>query len=176
MPRVSLGFTPVTRRPYDAPLLRGVDGDTVNIDQSVRMVSIDTPESRLGGAPATAEATLDRRRARLETGEFDEIDQPLRQHLLDRLTSGAADRHLTAGARAAAEFDRMRAQRSEIDPQTRGAKVGVIVTGEVIEENGRLLGYITPWFTPPLPPRDDPRRRTFNLELIETDWTVFFPI
>jgi hypothetical protein len=31
VPAVSLGFTPVTRRPYDAPLLRGVDGDTVNI-------------------------------------------------------------------------------------------------------------------------------------------------
>jgi endonuclease YncB( thermonuclease family) len=49
MPDVSLGFTPVTRRPYDAPLLRGVDGDTVNIDQAVRMASIDTPSRRLAG-------------------------------------------------------------------------------------------------------------------------------
>ncbi len=176
MPPVSLGFTPVTRRPYDAPLLRGVDGDTVNIDQSVRMVSIDTPESRLGGAPATAQATLDRCRARLEAGEFDEIDQPLRQHLLDRLTPNAAERHLSAGTRAGAEFNRMRAERLQVNPQTGKTKVGVVVTGEVIEENGRLLGYITPWFTPPLPPRDDPRRRTFNLELIETGWAAFFPV
>lgn len=34
MTTVSLGFTPTTCRPYDAPLLRGVDGDTVHIDQS----------------------------------------------------------------------------------------------------------------------------------------------
>lgn len=37
----------------------------------------------------------------------------------------------------------------------------LVVTGEVIEENGRLLAYLTPWLKPPLPPRDDPRRRTF---------------
>ena len=73
MPPVSLGFTPVTRRPYDAPLLRGVDGDTTNIDQPVRMVSIDTPESRLGRR-ATARRTLDRCHNRLEAGEFDEIN------------------------------------------------------------------------------------------------------
>jgi hypothetical protein len=73
MPPVSLGFTPVTR-PYDAPLLRGVDDDTTNIDQAVRMVSIDTPESRLGARHATAQRTLDRCRNRLEAGEFDEIN------------------------------------------------------------------------------------------------------
>jgi hypothetical protein len=44
------------------------------------------------------------------------------------------------------------------DPTTGKAKVGVIVTG--IEENGRLLAYVTPWLKPPLPPRDDPQRRT----------------
>ncbi|OLT13709.1 hypothetical protein BJF78_21290 [Pseudonocardia sp. CNS-139] len=69
----------------------------------------------------------------------------------------------------------MRAARLEFDADG-NAKVGVVVTGEVIEENGRLLAYVTPWLSPPLPPRDDPRRRTFNLELIETGWAVFFPI
>ena len=57
MPELTFGFTPATRRPYDAPLLRGVDGDTINIDQSVRMVSIDTPESKVGGSPPVAQAT-----------------------------------------------------------------------------------------------------------------------
>jgi hypothetical protein len=69
----------------------------------------------------------------------------------------------------------MRAARLEFDAAGK-AKVGIIVTGEVIEENGRLLAYVTPWLTPPLPPRDDPRRRTFNLELIETGWAVPFII
>jgi hypothetical protein len=70
-------------------LLRGVDGDTINIDQAVRTVWIGTPESRLGGAPATAQHTLDRCRNRLEAGEFDEINKPLLKHLLDRLTPDA---------------------------------------------------------------------------------------
>ncbi len=56
---------------------------------------------------------------------------------MDRLTSDAAERHLAAGARAGAEIDRMRAQRLQVDPQSGRAKVGVVVTGEVIEENGR---------------------------------------
>jgi hypothetical protein len=32
MAPVQLGFRPTTRRAYDAPLLRGVDGDTINVD------------------------------------------------------------------------------------------------------------------------------------------------
>ena len=32
MMTISFGFTRATRRPHDAPLLRGVDGDTVNIE------------------------------------------------------------------------------------------------------------------------------------------------
>lgn len=175
MTEVSLGFTPTTRRAYDAWFLKGVDGDTVNINQPVRMVSIDTPESKLGGSPATARATLDRCRQRLLDGTYNAIDEPLRAHLLDRLTPDAASRHLAAGKRAGEEFEKMRAERLVFNPRHE-AKLGVIVTGEVIEQNGRLLAYVTPWFNPPVPPPGDPRRRTFNLQLIETGWAVFFPI
>jgi hypothetical protein len=31
MPEVFFGYFPVPRPPYDAPLIRGVDGDTVDI-------------------------------------------------------------------------------------------------------------------------------------------------
>lgn len=175
MPEVFFGYSPVTRQPYDSPLKRGVDGDTVDIQQAVRMVSIDTPESKVGGAPPAAQQTLDRCRQRLLEGTYDEIDEPLRQHLLARLTPDAAKRHLAAGVRAAEEFAKMRAARL-VFAANGSTRIGVIATGEVIEENGRLLAYVTPWLTPPLPPRDDPRRRTFNLELIETGWAVFFPI
>ena len=115
MADISFGFTPSTRRPYDALLLRGVDGDTVDIDQAVRMVSIDTPESKLGGSAPSAQATLDRCRQRLVDGVYDEIDEPLREHLLARLTSDAAQRHLKAGALAGEEFTRMLAERLEFD-------------------------------------------------------------
>jgi endonuclease YncB( thermonuclease family) len=172
---VSFGLTPVSRRPYDAPLLRGVDGDTVNINQAVRMVSIDTPESKLGGSAGTAQATLNRCRKRLQDGVYDKIDESLRKHLIDRLSADAAKRHLDAGARASEEFARMRAARLQAGPNGT-AKVAIVVTGEVVEENGRVLGYIAPWLTPPLPPRADPRRRTFNQELIEAGWAALFLI
>ncbi len=176
MAEIALGFEPDTRRVYDAPLLRGVDGDTVNIDQSVRMVSIDTPESHFGGSAPTAQATLDRARQRLEAGAYDVIGHELRDYLIGRLGPDAAERHLSAGVRAGEEFARMRAERLVIDPVSGVGKVGILVTGEVIEENGRLLAYVAPWLTRPLPPPDDPKRRTFNLQLVETGWAALFLI
>jgi hypothetical protein len=91
---------------------------------------------------------LDRCRQRLSDGVYDQIDAPLRDHQLARLTPDAAQRHLKAGMRAGEEFTRMRAARMVVDPNTGTAKVGVIVTGEVIEENGRLLAYLTPGSSP----------------------------
>jgi endonuclease YncB( thermonuclease family) len=78
VPELTFGFTPATPRPYDAALPRGVDGDTINIDQSVRMVSIDTPDSKVGGSPPVAQATLDRCRQRLVDGVYNETDEGLR--------------------------------------------------------------------------------------------------
>ena len=59
-------------------------------------------------------------------------------------------------------------------------RTAVIPTGEIIDIYGRLLAYIAPWFdggqNDPLPPIGDPRRRTFNLDMIENGWAAFFPI
>jgi len=39
---------------------------------------------------------------------------------------------------------------------------------------------MAPWFSgsasDPVPPRDSPARRTFNLDMIENGWAAFFPI
>ncbi|WP_206061118.1 hypothetical protein [Nonomuraea basaltis] len=49
-----------------------------------------------------------------------------------------------------------------------------------MEKNGRLLAYTAPWFsgTPsdPLPPRDHPDRRTFNLDMVALGWAATFVI
>jgi hypothetical protein len=41
-------------------------------------------------------------------------------------------------------------------------------------EHHRLLAYLAPWFggsaSDPLPPRDDPQRLTFNLDMVEAGW------
>ena len=58
-------------------------------------------------------------------------------------------------------------------------RTAVIPTGEIIDTYGRLLAYIAPWFDGgpnyPLPPVNDPRRRTFNLDMIENGWEHSFP-
>lgn len=59
--------------------------------------------------------------------------------------------------------------------------MATIPTGELIDRYGRLLAYIAPWYggsrsNDPLPPKGDPRRDTFNLNMIENGWAAFFPI
>lgn len=176
---VDLGFVGPSKRANDYELLGVTDGDTPNIAMAIRMVSIDTPESEYGGAPATAQATLDRARGRLLDGTYDALPQGLRDHLVARITPDAAQRHQDAGKAAAREHESMVNTRLT-RPDGSRRKLAVVATGELVERNGRLLGYTAPWFTgsdsDPLPPRDDPRRRTFNLDMVASGWAATFVI
>lgn len=176
---VDLGFVGPSRPAQDYRFVRVTDGDTPVIEMSVRMVSIDTPESQLGGSPSSAQATLDRARTRLSDGTYDALPQDLRDHLIARLTPDAAQRHLTAGKLAAEAHKTMTSTRLT-RPDGSQRKLAVIATGELVERNGRLLAYTAPWFsgsaTDPLPPRDHPDRRTFNLDMVALGWAATFVI
>jgi endonuclease YncB( thermonuclease family) len=174
-----LGFVGPSRPANDYRFLSVTDGDTPNIAMAIRMVSIDTPESDFGGAPATAQAALDRTRARLLDGTYDALPQGLRDHLVSRITSDAAQRHQAAGKAAAeAHADMVATRLTRPDGSQR--KLAVLATGELVESNGRLLAYTAPWFgggsSDPLPPRGDPRRRTFNLDMVALGWAATFLI
>ena len=56
----------------------------------------------------------------------------------------------------------------------------MIPTGEFIDRYGRLLAYLAPWFAgppgDPLPPKDAPERRTFNLDMVASGWGAMFVI
>ncbi|MGN9781579.1 hypothetical protein ACTMTF_09130 [Nonomuraea sp. ZG12] len=176
---VDLGFVGPSRPAQDYRFVKVTDGDTPTIEMSIRMVSIDTPESQLGGSPPTAQATLDRARTRLSDGTYDALPEDLREHLIARLTPDAAQRHLTAGKLAAEAHKSMVSTRlTRRDGSQR--KMAVIATGELVERNGRLLAYTAPWFTgsdaDPLPPRDHPDRRTFNLDMVALGWAATFVI
>lgn len=177
---IAFNFTPVSR-PLDEDLLLSVtDGDTVDIRATVRMVSIDTPEKeQFAGPPATAQATLDRCRSRLVDGTYNALPQHLRDYLIDRITPDAAARHIAAGNRATAELQALR-QRRLVRPDGTERKARVVATGELIEDNGRLLGYVTPWFSggaaDPVPPPSHPDRRTFNLDMVASGWAAMFLI
>lgn len=161
-------------------LVRTSDGDTPVIEQPIRMVSCDTPEKgQYAGNPPISQPKLDTCRQRLQNGYYDAIPQELRDYLCRKLTSDAAEKHVQAGNKASQEFDKILSTRlTRPDGGIRG--VATIPTGQLIDTYGRLLAYIAPWFSgsesDPLPPRDHPDRRTFNLDMIENGWAVFFPI
>jgi endonuclease YncB( thermonuclease family) len=144
------------------------------------MVSVDTPEKQhYAGLPPTAQATLNRCRTRLQDGTYDALPAGLREYLVQRITPDAAERHIAAGQRATAAFEALQDQRLT-KPDGSRRRVAVISTGEIIDRYGRLLAYLAPWFAgppnDPLPSRDHPDRRTFNLNMVESGWGASFLI
>jgi endonuclease YncB( thermonuclease family) len=173
---VDFDFERIIRPASRKRLLRAADGDTPMIEQPIRLVSCDTPEKAgYAGLPATSQLKLDTCRTRLEDGFYPEIDQQLSEYLVARLADGAADAHIAAANHASAAFDQLLEQRLT-QPSGNKRPLAVIATGEILDRYGRLLAYMAPWLEPPLPPRNDPDRRTFNLDMIENGWAAFFPI
>lgn len=161
-------------------LLRISDGDTPVIDQPIRMVSCDTPEKAgYAGRPEVSQPKLDKCKQRLMDGFYNKISPDLRNYLSGRLTTSAATKHINAGNAATMKFDEILEKRLTKSNGLK-RKTAIIPTGEIIDTYGRLLAYIAPYFSgttsDPLPPKNDPERRTFNLEMIEEGWAAFFPI
>ncbi len=152
------------------------DGDTIKIEQSIRMVSCDTPEKEKPfGKAATAQPKLDKAKLHLQNNIFAGLPKGLIKYLTDRITKDAAKKHINAGIDASAHFEKIK-NASLNKPNGKRRKVGVLPSGEVIDRNGRMLAYIMTYLEKPLPPKNDPLRKTFNLLMVEDGWAVFFPI
>jgi endonuclease YncB( thermonuclease family) len=168
------------QRPQPRTLNRNSDGDTPVIEQPVRMVSCDTPEKAgFAGGPPTSQPKLDTCRSRLEDGFYNDIPVALRDYLVDRLGADAAENHIEAANTSSDVFAQMLEDRLT-KPDGSKRKVATIATGEILDTYGRLLAYLAPWHantaSDPLPPIGDPARNTFNLDMIATGWSAFFPI
>jgi endonuclease YncB( thermonuclease family) len=166
-----------TIRTDDRTLLKQTDGDTVDIHEPVRMVSVDTPEkAAYAGAPATAQPKLNLCRQRLESGFFPEVPDDMTAYLVAKLDASAAQRHIAAADKASAQLKDALDTRL-VRPNGTKRKLAVLPTGSFLDENARLLAYIAPWYERnELPPKEDPRRETFNLQQVRTGWGEFFPI
>ena len=178
--QVNFNFQRNIRAATAKKLIKTSDGDTPLIEQPIRMVSCDTPEkAHYAGTPVISQPKLDRCKQRLENGFYDTVPQELRDYFIERITNDAADKHISAGMDATTIFEGLLEQRLT-KPSGSKRRTAVIPTGEIIDTYGRLLAYIAPWFdggpNDPLPPVNDPRRRTFNLDMIENGWAAFFPI
>jgi endonuclease YncB( thermonuclease family) len=161
-------------------LVRASDGDTLTVEQPIRLVSCDTPEkAHYAGAPVTAQPKLDLCRQRLESGFYDALPGALRDYLIGKLGPDAAQRHIAAAIDASAHFDALVARRLA-RPDGRTRKVAILPTGEIVDSYGRMLAYIAPWFdgppADPLPAIGSPDRQTFNLDMIADGWAAFFPV
>ena len=177
---INFNFKRNIRPSSSKKLIQTSDGDTPIIEQPIRMVSCDTPEkAQYAGQPNISQPKLDKCKQRLENDFYELIPQELRGYLIERLTADAADKHIRAGKEATKIFENLLDERLT-KPSGSKRRTAIIPTGEIIDPYGRLLAYITPWFegnlNDPLPPIDDPRRRTFNLDMIENGWAAFFPI
>lgn len=176
--QVTIEFTPYQRGPFDhRGLKEPSDGDTPLIEQPIRMVSIDTPEKQYGGGKALGQEKLNACRDRLQSGFFDGLmPDETKTYLLNKLLSDAASTHIDAAYAASAKFKEFLDSRLQIDSDTR-RRLAVFPTGEIIDTYGRMLAYVAPWFEKDeLPPFHDPRRRTFNLQMLETGWAALFII
>jgi endonuclease YncB( thermonuclease family) len=173
-------FSPVTKKSAGHRLLRASDGDTLVVEQPIRLVSCDTAEkAQYAGRADTAQPKLDLCRSRLKNGFYSSIPGATRDYLIGKLDTGAAGRHISAGIRASAQLVEIRETRlAQADGTMR--KVAVLPSGEIIDSYGRMLAYLAPWFegppADPVPPEHSPKRRTFNLDMIESGWAAFFPI
>lgn len=176
--KINFPFERQLRRPQPRKLIRDSDGDTLVVEQPIRLVSCDTPEKgNYAGSAATAQAKLDECALRLSNGFFDaHLPKELREYLLAKITNDAAERHINAGIQAGEEFNRILESRLT-RPDGSRRKVAIIPTGEMIDDYGRLLAYTAPYFNKnELPPRTSPERRTFNLEMVANGWAAFFPV
>lgn len=170
LPPPSFGVSP--KKDIGAP-----DGDTIKIEQPLRMVSCDTPEKEkpFGGA-ATTQPKLNKVKQRLQSGFFPLIPKGLANYFIKKINATAASRHINAGKDASTHFEKIK-NKALNKPNGKRRKVGVLPSGEVIDGNGRMLAYVMTYFDKKeLPPKNDPARHTYNLTMVADGWASFFPI
>jgi endonuclease YncB( thermonuclease family) len=156
----------------DKALLEVVDGDTPKISVSIRMLSIDTPET------TDSPAGIDDRFAALAgwlTEPGSPVDRGLAHHLYTRLATGRAGTlQREQGEAAKAAFQAM-LDRRLARPGRSPRKLFVRVADERFDQYGRLLAYVAPDFT--RAERESLSRReraTFNLDMVAQGWAATF--
>jgi len=155
-------------------LLRIADGDTPFISMSIRMLSIDTPETH--GKPSKQDGNL------VQLADWIQSDQApissgLAAYLRPKLDTGQAGTlQETQGESAKEEFQRLLDEKLT-RPSGRKRSVFVRAADEHFDSYGRLLAYMAPNYT--VKERESMSREdraTFNLLMVESGWAATFPI
>ncbi|WP_270938045.1 hypothetical protein, partial [Falsiroseomonas oryzae] len=156
------------------------DGDTMRLSVPFRLVSVDTPEKRnFAGPPERSQKLLDAALLVLEGLERDgKVPRGFAAYFTPRVHDGGAKRHDAAAERATRALRSIRSQRLGRS----GGKLrdlAVILAGEAVDSNGRMLAYVAPFLEKAERDRLGPEakeRRTFNLDLVAEGFAASFPV
>jgi endonuclease YncB( thermonuclease family) len=154
--------------------LRATDGDTPYVSMSVRMLSIDAPETHYPGRsrPSNSDGDLEKLAEWIYQGQAP-IDDKLAAYLYPRLQTGQAgtlQEH--QGKQAAAMFEDLLEKRLSRESGTRRS-LYVSTADQPFDQYGRLLAYIAPSYSSE--ERDTLsvwERASFNLLMVRSGWAA----
>ncbi len=159
-------------------LFRITDGDTPYIEVSIRMLSVDTPETHYPGrtSPEKHDASL-KQLAEWIKDEKAPIDKGLGEYLVPKLvTETAGTLQKDQGEKAKVYFEEILKQRLA-KPRGKKRNLFLWTSGEIFDSYGRLLAYIAPnYSSEELSEITYEERSTFNLLLVKSGWAASFPI
>jgi endonuclease YncB( thermonuclease family) len=162
----------------DKKITRTTDGDTIFVEVSIRMLSIDAPEVHYPGM--TKPGKYDSKFQQL--GQWIDhsnglVNSGLANFLKVKLITGKAGTlHQEQGEKAYAEFQKLLDAKLT---KKAGKKRPVFLwaANEHFDQYGRLLAYVAPYYTKKeLVNKTLEDRATFNLLMVKAGWAASFPI
>lgn len=154
--------------------LRATDGDTPYISMSIRMLSIDAPETHYPGRtkPSRHDEDLATLAYWIERG-LAPIEDDLATYLYPRLATGRAGTvHESQGEQSTAAFKQMlNEMMTRPDGSTRS--LFIRTADQPFDSYGRLLAYIAPSYTSEeRATMTKWQRATFNMLMVRTGWAA----
>jgi endonuclease YncB( thermonuclease family) len=162
----------------DKKITRTTDGDTIFVEVSIRMLSIDAPELHYPGM--TKPGKYDdkfKQLAQWIDHSNGMVSPGLAKFLKGKLSTGkAGSLHQVQGEKAHAEFQKI--LDSKLVKKTGNKRpVFLWAANEHFDQYGRLLAYVSPYYTKnELATMTLVDRATFNLLMVKSGWAASFPI
>jgi len=158
--------------------IRAADGDTPYVSVSIRMLSIDAPETHYPGnsRPSRSNEKLAQLAHWIEMG-LAPVSAELGAYLYPRLVTGQAGTLQEQQGEAASDVFEQMIEKLLTKPNGNKRSLFIRVADEVFDQYGRILAYIAPSYTSDeLAEMTLWQRATFNLLMVRSGWVAPFVI
>lgn len=158
--------------------LRATDGDTPYISVSIRMLSIDAPETHYPGrtSPSRHDDKLQQLAQWIQQGVAP-VSTELGNYLYPRLANGVAGTLQEQQGDSAASVFRQMVDKMLTKENGRKRNLFVRTSNEPFDQYGRILAYIAPSYSSEELAAMTPwQRATFNLLMVRSGWAAPFII